>query len=58
MADLQEQDRKLTAQWDGEKGEIDTIKELKQKIDEAQVQFENAQRKGELEKAAMNSGSM
>ncbi len=52
LADLQEQDRKLTAQWDREKGEINYIKELKQKIDDAQRDFEDAQRKGELEKAA------
>ena len=52
LADLQEQDRKLTAQWDREKGEINYIKELKQKIDAAQFQFEDAQRKGELETAA------
>jgi ATP-dependent Clp protease ATP-binding subunit ClpB len=52
LADLQEQDRKLTAQWDREKGEINTIKELKQKIDAASLEFEDAQRKGELEKAA------
>jgi ATP-dependent Clp protease ATP-binding subunit ClpB len=52
LADLQEQDRKLTAQWDREKGEINYIKELKQKIDAAQLQFEDAQRKGELETAA------
>jgi ATP-dependent Clp protease ATP-binding subunit ClpB len=52
LADLQEQDRSLTAQWDREKGEINYIKELKQKIDAAQLQFEDAQRKGELEKAA------
>jgi len=52
LADLQEQDRKLTAQWDREKGEINYIKELKQKIDQAQLQFEDAQRKGELETAA------
>jgi len=52
LVDLQEQDRKLTAQWDREKGEINYIKELKQKIDAAQLQFEDAQRKGELETAA------
>jgi len=52
LADLQEQDRKLTAQWDREKGEINYIKELKQKIDAASLQFEDAQRKGELETAA------
>ena len=52
LADLQEQDRKLTAQWDREKGEINYIKELKQKIEAASLQFEDAQRKGELETAA------
>ncbi|MGA2324201.1 MAG: ATP-dependent chaperone ClpB [Sedimentisphaerales bacterium] len=52
LADLQGQDRKLTTQWDREKGEINYIKELKQKIDAASLQFEDAQRKGELEMAA------
>ncbi|MGA2092970.1 MAG: ATP-dependent chaperone ClpB [Sedimentisphaerales bacterium] len=52
LAELQEQDRKLTAQWNREKGEINYIKELKQKIDQAQIQFEEAQRKGDLETAA------
>jgi ATP-dependent Clp protease ATP-binding subunit ClpB len=52
LAELQEQDKKLTAQWEREKGAINYIKELKQKIDEAQLQFEDAQRKGELEQAA------
>ncbi len=52
LAELQEEDRKLTAQWDREKGDIDQIKELKQKIEQAHTQFEDAQRKGELEQAA------
>ena len=52
LANLQEQDRRLTAQWEGEKNEIDQIKQLKQKIEDAQTQFENAQRKGDLETAA------
>ena len=52
LSKLQEQDKKLTAQWESEKGEIDQIKQLKQKIEDAQNQFENAQRKGELEAAA------
>jgi ATP-dependent Clp protease ATP-binding subunit ClpB len=52
LADLQEQDRLLTAQWNREKGEINYIKELKQKIEQAQFQFEEAQRKGDLETAA------
>jgi ATP-dependent Clp protease ATP-binding subunit ClpB len=52
LVELQEQDKKLTAQWEREKGAINYIKELKQKIDQAQLEFEDAQRKGELENAA------
>ena len=52
LAELQKQDKKLTAQWESERGDIDQIKQLKEKIVDAQNQFENAQRKGELETAA------
>ena len=52
MAKLEKQDKELTQQWEKEKGEIDHIKQLKQKIEDAQTQFGNAQRKGELETAA------
>ncbi|MHC4508970.1 MAG: ATP-dependent chaperone ClpB, partial [Planctomycetota bacterium] len=52
LAELQRKDKELTAQWEGEKGEIDQIKTLKKNIENAQNQFEDAQRKGELETAA------
>ncbi|MHC4150129.1 MAG: ATP-dependent Clp protease ATP-binding subunit, partial [Planctomycetota bacterium] len=52
LAQLQEQDKKFTGQWESEKGDIDQIKEIKQKIEQAQTQFEDAQRKGQLEAAA------
>jgi len=52
LAELQKQDKKLTAQWESEKGEIDQTKVLKKKIEDAQNQFEDAQRKGDLETAA------
>ncbi len=52
LATLQEQDKKLTTQWEGEKGEIDRIKELKKRIEDAHNQFEDAQRNGDLETAA------
>ncbi len=52
LAELQQQDRELTARWESEKGDIDQIKELKRKIDDAQMQFEDAQRNGQLENAA------
>ena len=52
LMDLKEQDRTLTLQWESAKKEIDQIKQLKQKIEDAQTQFESAQRKGDLETAA------
>jgi ATP-dependent Clp protease ATP-binding subunit ClpB len=52
LAKLQEQDKKLTAQWESERGDIDQIKTLKEKLEDAQNQFEEAQRKGDLEAAA------
>jgi ATP-dependent Clp protease ATP-binding subunit ClpB len=52
LAQLQQQDKELTAEWESEKGDIDHIKHLKQKIEEAQNEFDNAQRKGDLETAA------
>ena len=52
LTKLQKQDKDLTAQWESEKGDIDRIKLLKEKIEDAQNQFEDAQRKGELESAA------
>ena len=42
MAQLQKRDKELTMQWDAEKKEIDYIKQLKQKIEDAQNQLENA----------------
>jgi ATP-dependent Clp protease ATP-binding subunit ClpB len=52
LADLQQRDKKLTEQWESERGDIDHIKTLKEKIEDAQNQFEDAQRKGDLETAA------
>jgi ATP-dependent Clp protease ATP-binding subunit ClpB len=52
LANLKEQDKRLTAQWEAERGDIDKIKGLKSQIDDTQTQFEQAQRAGDLEKAA------
>jgi ATP-dependent Clp protease ATP-binding subunit ClpB len=49
---LQQQDKELSIRWEGEKLDIDQIKDLKKKIENAQTQFEEAQRRGELETAA------
>ena len=45
LAELQQRDKDLTARWEAETGEINHIKELKQKIEEAHNGFENAQSK-------------
>jgi len=52
LAELEQKDRELTAQWEAERGGIDQIKEIKQQLERAQMEFEDAQRKGELERAA------
>jgi ATP-dependent Clp protease ATP-binding subunit ClpB len=52
LADLQAEDKALTAHWELEKGSIDQIKQLREKIDQATNDFENAQRRGDLEAAA------
>ncbi|HBG28389.1 MAG: ATP-dependent chaperone ClpB [Planctomycetes bacterium GWF2_41_51] len=52
LSELQEQDKTLTAKWESEKADINAIKEIKEKIDRSNNEFEDAQRKGDLEKAA------
>jgi len=52
LAELKEQDRVLTAQWENEKAAIEAIKSLKQEIDARQTELEDAQRRGDLERAA------
>jgi ATP-dependent Clp protease ATP-binding subunit ClpB len=52
LAQLQQKDNELTGQWESEKGDIDQIKELKEHIEDARNQFDEAQRKGDLETAA------
>jgi len=52
LSDLQEQDRELSARWENETGILHSIKNLQEQIDEAQTEFEDAQRRGDLEAAA------
>ncbi|MHC4060926.1 MAG: ATP-dependent chaperone ClpB [Planctomycetota bacterium] len=52
LAELEQKNKELSAQWESERGDIDQIKTLKEKIEDAQNQFDNAQRKGDLETAA------
>ncbi|MGB8227167.1 MAG: ATP-dependent chaperone ClpB [Sedimentisphaerales bacterium] len=52
LKELQQNDKELTAKWESEKTDINVIKQLKEKIDRANTEFEEAQRKGDLEAAA------
>ncbi len=52
LANLQEQNRALTATWEGEKQSIEGIKSLRQQMDAKKTELEEAQRRGELERAA------
>ncbi len=52
LAELNEKNRALTAQWEIEKKELDEIKAVKEDIDRKHVELEQAQRRGDLESAA------
>ncbi len=52
LAELKERDRALTAQWQNEKGMIEAIKSVRQRIDGCHTELDDAQRLGDLERAA------
>jgi ATP-dependent Clp protease ATP-binding subunit ClpB len=52
LADLQEQGKKLKAQWQNEKGVVDEIRNLKSALEISKEQIEQAKREGNLGKAS------
>jgi ATP-dependent Clp protease ATP-binding subunit ClpB len=52
LKELQTKDKELTSKWESEKADINSIKGLKGKIDRARTEFDEAQRRGDLETAA------
>ncbi len=52
LAELQERNRALTARWEEEKKDLEAVKACKAEIDRKQVELEQAQRRGDLERAA------
>ncbi len=52
LADLQEQANQLHARWQLEKEAIQEIRDLKEKLDETEIQIEQAERRADLEQAA------
>ena len=52
LSELQERNRALTARWEVEKKLLDDVKAVKEQMDAKQTELEQAQRRGELERAA------
>ena len=52
LADLEEKSKALTAQWQAEKEAIQGYKDLKAKLDQAQLDMERAERSANLEEAS------
>ena len=52
IASLSEQNLEITARWDVEKAELEEIRAVKTEIDSKQTELEQAQRQGDLERAA------
>ena len=52
LAELKEQNSQLTARWENERGALSEMKSVAEQIDAAKVELEQAQREGDLEKAA------
>jgi len=52
LAEVNEKNRSITAQWEIEKRELDEIKSVKATIEQKHVELEQAQRRGDLETAA------
>jgi ATP-dependent Clp protease ATP-binding subunit ClpB len=51
IADLEETSRSLTARWEREKGKVGEQQKLKEELDAARIELEQAQRKGNLARA-------
>src|SRR5215218_5252145 len=52
LADLREQSRAMTAQWQAEKESIDRVQALKERLEQAHREVERAEREADLQRAA------
>ena len=52
LAGQREQDRTMTAQWEVEKNELDAVKKIDREMEERKIEFEQAQRLGQFDRAA------
>ena len=51
LADLQEQSAQMTAQWQGERDKLDAARKLKEALDQARAELDQAKRRGDLGRA-------
>ncbi|MBF9056226.1 ATP-dependent chaperone ClpB [Rhodobacterales bacterium HKCCA1065] len=51
LANLQEQSAQMTAQWQGERDKLDTARKLKEALDQARAELDQAKRRGDLGRA-------
>ncbi|MEM9166890.1 MAG: AAA family ATPase [Planctomycetota bacterium] len=52
LSELNEENAALSARWEVEKRDLDSVKQIKEQIDAKRVELEQAQRRGDLEAAA------
>ncbi len=52
LANLKEKSRTLTAQWQNEKASVNAVSIVQQQLEQARTELEQAQRRGDLHKAA------
>jgi ATP-dependent Clp protease ATP-binding subunit ClpB len=52
LADLKEKSRALTAQWQNEKAAVNAVSVVQSQLEQAKLELEQAQRKGDLTKSA------
>ncbi len=52
LAGLREQNHALSARWEEEKKDLDSVRQIKSEIENRKVELDQAQRNGDLEKAA------
>ncbi|MBF9039746.1 ATP-dependent chaperone ClpB [Rhodobacterales bacterium LSUCC0387] len=51
LANLQEQSAQMTAQWQGERDKLDAARKLKEGLDQARAELDQAKRRGDLVRA-------
>ena len=51
LADLQDKSAQMTAQWQAERDKLASARDIKEKLDRARIDLENAKRAGDLAKA-------